>query len=524
MAENCEAKLDDDFLFYCNFTCTFLKRILDHDVFRMARNWIVKLCCEPCEGVDRKRCRNMYLANLLICMQNGKLEEPFLQPPAYVDISDATQIFGSVPETVEKPSWLNDTDFEIHHKPTANDKPGRTYFATKTLPNGQGAFAYVGISLTDDDWMVPAMAAGDTSLKRQAAVDKQLSQKYREEVPQYEMEKILAKRKNPRERERVLAFYDALLQIVADELSGKASEFNETIEGLLEQLIDDLKTKGQYGFDQLDEYQKRMELLAMLYDRIKIRRDKVARREEILDDIEQKMLPQLFDVSATEPEDEYQLPAAMWQQAIEKMPSRRQMEHLKLAYPIPVVERFIVLLAAFKEDIAERMHRMHERIATQMKRELRKEGLKKKREADRAEKMCLETEQTYKAVTEHWKHVQALEEQNLAQTAVFVSDHTRLYEDLKAAALDTQKLVEEEAAKGKFLAEQINTLAVQGVTIKEINVETIKKREQVNAKILRSIKHLNHNIKIYESRISDIRNMGDQTRKNVTQILAGNLD
>lgn len=88
-----EAKLDDDFLFYVNFTSTFLKRISDHDVFRMCRNWILKLCTEPCEGVDRKRCRNMYLANLLIHMQSGKLEEPFLQPPYYVDISDALQVY-----------------------------------------------------------------------------------------------------------------------------------------------------------------------------------------------------------------------------------------------------------------------------------------------------------------------------------------------------------------------------------------------------------------------------------------------
>lgn len=87
-----EAKLDDDFLFYTNFTNTFLKRISDHDVFRMCRNWILKLCTEPCEGVNRKRYRNMYLSNLLVCMQNGKLEDPFLQPPFYVDISDAMEV------------------------------------------------------------------------------------------------------------------------------------------------------------------------------------------------------------------------------------------------------------------------------------------------------------------------------------------------------------------------------------------------------------------------------------------------
>lgn len=58
------------------------------------------------------------------------------------------KVFDNVPETVQNPSWLNDTDFVLDHTETSSDKPGRTYVATKTLPNGQGAFAYVGVSLT----------------------------------------------------------------------------------------------------------------------------------------------------------------------------------------------------------------------------------------------------------------------------------------------------------------------------------------------------------------------------------------
>lgn len=368
--------------------------------------------------------------------------------------------------------------------------------------------------------MNSSLAAGDTSMQK---LDAQFGRQFNEDVPQYEMEKILAKRKNPQEREKVLTFYDTLLQIVADELNGKAPEFNETVEGLLEQLIEDLKAKGQYSccYDNLDDYERRMELLMTLYDRIKIRRDKVARREEILDDIEEKMMPHLFEVSAIEPDDEYQLPAAMWQQAIEKMPNRRQMTALKDTYPGPIVERFIVYLAALKEEIAERTHRRHERIATQMKKELRKESTRKKKEADKMEQMCLDTEEVYRAVTEHWKKKQAAEDQNRQQFTLPVNEHTRLYEELKKAALDTQKLVEEEAARGKFLADQINSVAEQGGTIKEIHEDAIKKCEFVNGKLLRNIKRLNHNIKLYESRVADIKNMGDTTKRNVKNIIAG---
>ncbi|XP_030763780.1 uncharacterized protein LOC115888254 [Sitophilus oryzae] len=510
-----EAKLDEDFLFYANFISTFLKRIADQDVFRMSKNWVQKLCTEPYEGIKQKRCRNIYLANLLVNMHNGKLEEPFCQPPFYVDIADAMETFAEIPETVEKPEWLNDTDFELNATNAQRDK-ARTYFATKTLPNGQGAFAYIGISLTGDDWIGPSVGAGDVSLQRQEALERQFARKYQEEVPQYELEKILAKRKDPKERERVLTFYDVLLQNVADELDGKAPEFNETVEGLLEQLIEDLEYKGQYAtYEDLDDYERRMELLIVLYDRIKARRDKVATREEILDNIEDKIMPHLFEASEVEPDDEYQLPAAMWQQAIDKMPSRKQLVLLKERYPIPVVEKFIIYLAAYKETIAERMHKRHERIATQMKKELRKESTKKKKEAEKMEVVALETEVIYGAVKTHWEKKMEVEESNRNQFNLPLSDHSKLYEELRVAALDTQKLVEEEAARGKFLAEQINAVTEENIMIKEVNDESIKKIEEANSKILRNIKRMKRAIKKYEEHVHTMRASAEQSKKAI---------
>lgn len=54
-----------------------------------------------------------------------------------------------------------------------------------------------------------------------SSFDQKLEEKYAEMVPPvYEMEKILAKRKDPAERVKVLTFYDVLLQNIADELDG----------------------------------------------------------------------------------------------------------------------------------------------------------------------------------------------------------------------------------------------------------------------------------------------------------------
>lgn len=48
-----------------------------------------------------------------------------------------------------------------------------------------------------------------------------MQQKFKEHVPPVsEMEQILLRRKNPAERERVLAFYDSLIQNINKELEG----------------------------------------------------------------------------------------------------------------------------------------------------------------------------------------------------------------------------------------------------------------------------------------------------------------
>lgn len=53
-----------------------------------------KLCGEAIVGVDNKRNRNIYLSNLVLCMQEGQLTPPFQISPVEADISNARQVFG----------------------------------------------------------------------------------------------------------------------------------------------------------------------------------------------------------------------------------------------------------------------------------------------------------------------------------------------------------------------------------------------------------------------------------------------
>ncbi|VEN48521.1 unnamed protein product [Callosobruchus maculatus] len=495
-----EAKLDEDFLFYLNFTDTFLRKITNKDVAQKCEVWLAKLLAEPSEGIDKKRCRNMYLAHLLINMQNGVLEKPFSEPPYDADIRNATQIFGPIPDTIEPPAWLNDTDYDPNKSEQAEKKDGRTYVATRTLPDGQGAIAYIGVSLTDQEPMW--LGGGESSF------DRGMQRKFDDMCPALnEIEKILARRKDPKEREKVLAFYDVLMQNIADELDGKETAENETIEGLLIQLVHDLMDKNQYeAYEELPENERRNELLLLLFDRVKIRRDKVQRREEILDNLEEKLMPKsFFDVSDVLPEDKYKMPAAMWEQAIDKIPAKNHMESLQKAYPLVVIMKFLECLSNYKENIALRMQRRHENVVTQMKKELRKEGEKKKKMMEEAETACDNAQTCLEAVREHYNKKLELEKREKEKHKGETSEHAKLYEQMKTAVLDTQKLVEEEALRGKFLATQINALTEQNEQFIQVNEEIIKKTEEGNNKIMKNIKKLNAAIKQYENMIAELK-------------------
>lgn len=129
-----------------------------------------------------------------------------------------------------------------------------------------------------------------------SAFDQQMEQVFKEMVPPLsEMEKILARRKNPREREKVIKFYKDLLVNISDEIDGRYKqtlklirltyfvipakvelESNETVNGLVEQLINDLRKKGEYAkYEQMNERQRRFELLNILYEKVLIRTEKV---------------------------------------------------------------------------------------------------------------------------------------------------------------------------------------------------------------------------------------------------------
>lgn len=87
-------------------------------------------------------------------------------------------------------------------------KQGNTIVASRTLKNGQGAFAYLGLSLSECEpkWMSNE-GGGDLA----------------------PIQKVLSKRKTPQERQNCVNFFDVLLQSIRNELQGVFDKTLQTI-------------------------------------------------------------------------------------------------------------------------------------------------------------------------------------------------------------------------------------------------------------------------------------------------------
>ncbi|XP_022914679.2 myosin heavy chain, clone 203-like [Onthophagus taurus] len=513
-----ENKLDEDYLFYLGFTTSFFHRLPSEADVAKCKSWLERLCGTPCQGVEAKRNRNIFLSNLVLCMQEGRLTGPFLENPKDVDILKASNYFGEMKCNNEEPEWLEEVVAQGAMSLTGDEGPmehpredGRTYVATRTMPNGQGAFAYVAVSLADDE---PMWLGGG-----EGVFDARMKEKFQEFIPPItEMERILAKRKDPKERERVMTFYNVLLRNIADELDGLVKqEDNDTVNGLIDQLERDLAARGKLCcLQDLSKKEKRTELLLMLHDRVYSRRVKVQQREEVLDNIEKSLPKSFFDMSLSE-EDRYKLPSLMWEQAICKAPQKKNLITLQETYPGILVKKFIELMANQKEEIAIRMQRRHDNIVSQMKKELRIEGEKFTKWVETARVAMDRAVEVQKAVqAARFKQLES-EMKAKRRKRGGITEKTELYEQMAKALFDQQQNVELESEKGRMLTEEINHLNAQTEMIQQVTNDNVMKQEEANIAIMKNIKKLQQAITANEKRLHTLEFMANTRLANSQQ-------
>ncbi|CAH0551963.1 unnamed protein product [Brassicogethes aeneus] len=488
-----EVKLDQDFLFYLDFTSIFIQKIKEDDQKALADEWLTKLCSERCVGAERKRCRNIYLAQLLLQMQEGKLKGEFLKKPCEVDIITAMDIFQPMPEDLDE-AWLEDVDLRKPAEAPPARCVGNTIVASRTLKNGQGAFAYLGLSLADCEpkWMSNE-GSGDLA----------------------PMQKVLAKRKTPQERQNCVNFFDVLLQSIKNELDGEQVDENEVVDNCLESLIKDLMEKNEYAvYEAMEDKEKRNELLKLLQEKVVKTKDQVLKRTEALDSLVSRIYPNApttfskkgnrFDLNqpkvcaAKNKEqppapmgvklkpsvpfvpDRKKLSDQMWAQAAANAPAKKNMIKLVDVYSKEVIERFLVLLRDTKGILLERYQNRHEMIVNQMQSEL----------SDAIVKNMMKLNETQKEYKKFQGILAMVKER-------FILYQKKVQEAFKPPEQDNQKQLDEmndmlkavaasvnnEANRGKALSDEVNTVMAQLDKYKDVLKDIISKSERANSSV-----------------------------------------
>ncbi|GLV36695.1 Serine Protease Immune Response Integrator [Carabus blaptoides fortunei] len=493
-----ESKLDEDFVFYLGFLEPAKEKFKDHKQYPICKLWIQKLCDEIYTGRNDKRNRNIFLSNLVLCMEEENLTGPFLKNPPTGKLSNAAEMFGLGGPVVPETSWMADVLAGGDDDADGSTVQGRTYLATKALPDGNGALGYVAVSLDEDEPLGPP----------QGHLDKVLEKQFQKMVPPIsEMERILLNRQNPAERRRVIAFYEAISANVAKEINGQIPHgIDAQVNGLINQLIIDLKKRNTYGkYEQMSEDQRRLELLYLLDMRLKDRINHVKTRESFLDNIEAQTMQESFWDASMQAEDIYKEDMKahgqkMWSQAINSGPKKKFMNLIEDKYPPFVIKKFLKLLADEKEKIAVRIQRRHENIVSQLRRELRKEREKGKSKYDDAKFTCDEILGVLTAVKEAEQKAWDSEQQR--QNFLYGSRKERdeMYEQMRNAMLETQQHVEEEAERGKFLVDQINYVSAQNAVYHQVNEESLQKIEDENMAMMKNIQRLAKAVKQHETR------------------------
>ena len=78
---------------------------------------------------------------------------------------------------------------------------------------------------------------------------------------------------------------------------------------------------------------------------------------------------------------------------------------------------------------------------------------------------------------------------------------------MRHALVDTYSQVEQEAARGRLLTEQINTISAQTEAVTHITEVSIMKTEEANIEVMKNIRRLRRTVEQYEQRLKSFATM-----------------
>lgn len=139
-------RLDQEYVFISHFIPTFRSNHgkFNSDDKNKFNLWLHKLCVDQYDSIDKKRLRNAYACKFLTCVAKGRLTGPFSEIPTLGELEPIP-----IKTTVDQePVWLKDFVNAGDHKDPSNFN---TYMASDILENGNGACAFVAVSMDDSE-------------------------------------------------------------------------------------------------------------------------------------------------------------------------------------------------------------------------------------------------------------------------------------------------------------------------------------------------------------------------------------
>lgn len=143
------ARLDENYLFLLQFADEAIKK-LKEDQQKLAKKWLLKLGALTSNAADDKLNRNVYLNELILQMQDGRLKTPFNSSPTQEALPKENYEKDRASDQIEDPKWIDQLMKEQQGKINIGGKNFETYLSTKMFEDGRGACAYLAVSCQNE--------------------------------------------------------------------------------------------------------------------------------------------------------------------------------------------------------------------------------------------------------------------------------------------------------------------------------------------------------------------------------------
>ncbi|CAH1399609.1 unnamed protein product [Nezara viridula] len=367
-------KLDEDFNFLLAFVPALFKTIKDESEMLLCEHWLDRLIGFPAHKTYEKRERNIYITNLLLNIGKGELLDPFDKDPP-IKLLPGIQVFGGrlEPDICYRDVNLEAEDFAEY------SQESRTFFAAKALPNGNGAFGYLAVSLGGGDavWLDCQGNDVDPSKMRRK---KSCGSESKENDQIYEkLENVISKRSPQKDRSELLPYYYGLMQRIreiANSVESGCEIYDPMIEKMVEDLQLDIMAEGKIDASEISHTNKRSWLCA-LEKKIEKLMEAAEERELALSQLEKVLVEHekdkitFLDVSSAIRHPKMD---PILTEAVRDRPSEHNVVRLKNNYPEDIVTAFLKLLETEKMIAVNQERMEYDQFVMHMRAEVLNEA------------------------------------------------------------------------------------------------------------------------------------------------------